>query len=187
MAGFDDCVLYLSVSLIEMVCISDDVDLKPEGVFISPPPSDSGSSSPQLSPYCIDSEPGSPLLEHETVRHADPAPSINFQNRAQTPPPHFIFTSEHRLHPLTSYLHQSTDSTPSLHIYIRAQTPPPHFIFTSEHILHPLTSYANQSTDSTPSLHIYIRAQTPPLTSYSNNSTESAPSFHIQIRARASV
>ncbi len=108
MAGFDDCVLYLSVSLIEMVCISDDVDLKPEGVFISPPPSDSGSSSPQLSPYCIDSEPGSPLLEHETVRHADSAPSINFQNRAQTPP-------------LTSYSNNSTEFAPSLHIQIRAQ------------------------------------------------------------------
>ncbi len=128
MAGFDDCVLYLSVSLIEMVCISDDVDLKPEGVFISPPPSDSGSSSPQLSPYCIDSEPGSPLLEHETVRHADPAPSINFLNRAQTPPPHFIFSPDHRLHP-------------SLNIYIRPQTPP-------------LTSYSNNSTESAPSFHI---------------------------------
>ncbi len=121
MAGFDDCVLYLSVSLIEMVCISDDVDLKPEGVFISPPPSDSGSSSPQLSPYCIDSEPGSPLLEHETVRHADSAPSIHFQNRAQTPPPtpHFIFSPDHRLHP-------------SLHIQIIVQNSPPHFIFKSE-------------------------------------------------------
>ncbi|XP_016343847.1 sterol regulatory element-binding protein 2 [Sinocyclocheilus anshuiensis] len=60
----------------KMVCLSDDVDLKPEMVFISPPPSDSGSSSPpQLSPFCIDSEPGSPLLEHETVKSEPDSPS----------------------------------------------------------------------------------------------------------------
>ncbi|XP_016116562.1 sterol regulatory element-binding protein 2 isoform X2 [Sinocyclocheilus grahami] len=58
------------------VCLSDDVDLKPEVAFISPPPSDSGSSSPpQLSPFCIDSEPGSPLLEHETVKSEPDSPS----------------------------------------------------------------------------------------------------------------
>ncbi|XP_016414742.1 sterol regulatory element-binding protein 2-like isoform X1 [Sinocyclocheilus rhinocerous] len=60
----------------KMVCLSDDVDLKPEMVFISPPPSDSGSSSPpQLSPFCIDSEPGSPLLEHEMVKSEPDSPS----------------------------------------------------------------------------------------------------------------
>ncbi|XP_059420336.1 sterol regulatory element-binding protein 2-like isoform X3 [Carassius carassius] len=53
----------------KLVCLSDDVDLKPEMAFISPPPSDSGSSSPpQLSPFCIDSEPGSPLQKHEMVK-----------------------------------------------------------------------------------------------------------------------
>ncbi|XP_050960548.1 sterol regulatory element-binding protein 2 isoform X2 [Labeo rohita] len=58
------------------VCLSDDMDLKPEVAFISPPPSDSGSSSPpQLSPFCIDSEPGSPLLEHETVKSEPDSPS----------------------------------------------------------------------------------------------------------------
>lgn len=63
-------LISLSLScLSESVCVSDDLDLKPESAFISPPPSDSGSSSPaQLSPFCIDSEPGSPLLEHEQVR-----------------------------------------------------------------------------------------------------------------------
>nr|UJU86705.1 sterol regulatory element-binding protein 2 [Mylopharyngodon piceus] len=58
------------------VCVSDDLDLKPESAFISPPPSDSGSSSPaQLSPFCIDSEPGSPLLEHEQVKSEPDSPS----------------------------------------------------------------------------------------------------------------
>uniref|UniRef100_A0A671PFN7 Sterol regulatory element-binding protein 2 n=1 Tax=Sinocyclocheilus anshuiensis TaxID=1608454 RepID=A0A671PFN7_9TELE len=58
------------------VCLSDDVDLKPEVAFISPPPSDSGSiSPPQLSPFSIDSEPGSPLLEHETVKSEPDSPS----------------------------------------------------------------------------------------------------------------
>ncbi|XP_051571774.1 sterol regulatory element-binding protein 2-like isoform X2 [Myxocyprinus asiaticus] len=58
------------------VCISDDVDLKPEVSFISPPPSDSGSSSPpQLSPFCIDSEPGSPLMEHEQMKSEPDSPA----------------------------------------------------------------------------------------------------------------
>lgn len=36
--------------------------------MMSPPASDSGSGSPpQFSPYCVDSEPGSPLLDHEQV------------------------------------------------------------------------------------------------------------------------
>lgn len=50
--------------------LSEDVDLKQEGVMMSPPASDSGSSSPhQFSPYCVDSEPGSPLLDHHQVKH----------------------------------------------------------------------------------------------------------------------
>uniref|UniRef100_A0A3B5MAR8 Sterol regulatory element-binding protein 2 n=1 Tax=Xiphophorus couchianus TaxID=32473 RepID=A0A3B5MAR8_9TELE len=54
----------------EPVILSEDVDLKQEGVMMSPPASDSGSSSPhQFSPYCVDSEPGSPLLDHHQVKH----------------------------------------------------------------------------------------------------------------------
>lgn len=46
----------------------DDVEMKQELVMMSPPASDSGSGSPpQFSPYCVDSEPGSPLLDHEQV------------------------------------------------------------------------------------------------------------------------
>lgn len=49
--------------------LSEDVELKEEVVLMSPPASDSGSGSPhQFSPYCVDSEPGSPLLDHEQVR-----------------------------------------------------------------------------------------------------------------------
>lgn len=48
--------------------LPEDVELKQEGVMMSPPASDSGSGSPpQFSPYCVDSEPGSPLLDHEQV------------------------------------------------------------------------------------------------------------------------
>ncbi|KTF73959.1 hypothetical protein cypCar_00047905, partial [Cyprinus carpio] len=71
---FDGCAVFVCVS--EAVCLSDEVDLKPEVAFISPPPSDSGCSSPpQLSPFCIDSEPGSPLLEHEPVKSEPDSPS----------------------------------------------------------------------------------------------------------------
>ncbi|KAK2833807.1 hypothetical protein Q5P01_017696 [Channa striata] len=55
---------------------SDDVELKQEIVMMSPPASDSGSSSPhQFSPYCVDSEPGSPLLDHDPVKSEPDSPS----------------------------------------------------------------------------------------------------------------
>ncbi|KAG7262394.1 hypothetical protein CRUP_018318 [Coryphaenoides rupestris] len=57
------------------VVLSEDVDLKPEVVMMSPPASDSGSSSPQFSPYCVDSEPGSPLLDHELMKNEPDSPS----------------------------------------------------------------------------------------------------------------
>ncbi|PWA15564.1 hypothetical protein CCH79_00014770 [Gambusia affinis] len=57
------------------VILSEDVDLKQEGVMMSPPASDSGSGSPhQFSPYCVDSEPGSPLLDHHEVKHVKSEP-----------------------------------------------------------------------------------------------------------------
>ncbi|KAM4716676.1 sterol regulatory element-binding protein 2 [Anableps anableps] len=58
------------------VILSEDVELKQEGVLMSPPASDSGSSSPhQFSPYCVDSEPGSPLLDHHQVKSEPDSPS----------------------------------------------------------------------------------------------------------------
>ena len=54
--------------------MADDVEMKPDVCVMTPPPSDSGSSSPpQSSPFCLDSEPGSPLLEHEQVHSYIPA------------------------------------------------------------------------------------------------------------------
>lgn len=62
------------LSITETVILSEDVELKQEIVMMSPPASDSGSGSPpQFSPYCVDSEPGSPLLDHEQVKHKDKA------------------------------------------------------------------------------------------------------------------
>ncbi|XP_054463117.1 sterol regulatory element-binding protein 2 isoform X3 [Anoplopoma fimbria] len=60
------------------VILSEDVELKEEIVMMSPPASDSGSGSgspPQFSPYCVDSEPGSPLLDHEQMKIEPDSPS----------------------------------------------------------------------------------------------------------------
>uniref|UniRef100_A0A7N6ALS3 Sterol regulatory element-binding protein 2 n=1 Tax=Anabas testudineus TaxID=64144 RepID=A0A7N6ALS3_ANATE len=58
------------------VAQSEDVELKQEIVMMSPPASDSGSSSPhQFSPYCVDSEPGSPLMDHDPVKSEPDSPS----------------------------------------------------------------------------------------------------------------
>ncbi|MEQ2168274.1 hypothetical protein GOODEAATRI_012687 [Goodea atripinnis] len=64
------------LSIPEPVIVSEDMELKQEGVLMSPPASDSGSSSPpQFSPYCVDSEPGSPLLDHHQVKSEPDSPS----------------------------------------------------------------------------------------------------------------
>lgn len=56
--------------------LPEDVDMKQELVMMSPPASDSGSGSPpQFSPYCVDSEPGSPLLDHEQLKSEPESPS----------------------------------------------------------------------------------------------------------------
>uniref|UniRef100_A0A1A7X8N5 Sterol regulatory element-binding protein 2 n=1 Tax=Iconisemion striatum TaxID=60296 RepID=A0A1A7X8N5_9TELE len=58
------------------VSLTEDMELKPEVVMMSPPASDSGSGSPhQFSPYCVDSEPGSPLLDHDPVKSEPDSPS----------------------------------------------------------------------------------------------------------------
>uniref|UniRef100_A0AAQ6A4Q0 Sterol regulatory element-binding protein 2 n=1 Tax=Amphiprion ocellaris TaxID=80972 RepID=A0AAQ6A4Q0_AMPOC len=64
------------LSIPEQVAISEDVELKQEVVMMSPPASDSGSGSPhQFSPYCVDSEPGSPLLDHDQMKIEPDSPS----------------------------------------------------------------------------------------------------------------
>uniref|UniRef100_A0A8C9U8W4 Sterol regulatory element-binding protein 2 n=1 Tax=Scleropages formosus TaxID=113540 RepID=A0A8C9U8W4_SCLFO len=67
------------------VCLSEDMEIKSEVVIMSPPASDSGSGSPhQFSPYCIDSEPGSPLLEHEQVKSEPDSPaSVGVMDRSR--------------------------------------------------------------------------------------------------------
>ncbi|XP_078124874.1 sterol regulatory element-binding protein 2 isoform X3 [Sander vitreus] len=58
------------------VILSEDVELKEEIVMMSPPASDSGSGSPQqFSPYCVDSEPGSPLMDHDQMKSEPDSPS----------------------------------------------------------------------------------------------------------------
>uniref|UniRef100_A0A671URA6 Sterol regulatory element-binding protein 2 n=1 Tax=Sparus aurata TaxID=8175 RepID=A0A671URA6_SPAAU len=58
------------------VTLTEDVELKQEIVMMSPPASESGSGSPsQFSPYCVDSEPGSPLLDHEQLKSEPDSPS----------------------------------------------------------------------------------------------------------------
>ncbi|XP_020782816.2 sterol regulatory element-binding protein 2 [Boleophthalmus pectinirostris] len=56
--------------------LSEEMELKQEIVMMSPPASDSGSGSPpQFSPYCVDSEPGSPLMDHDQVKSEPDSPS----------------------------------------------------------------------------------------------------------------
>eukprot|EP00066_Takifugu_rubripes_P012577 XP_011601843.1 PREDICTED: sterol regulatory element-binding protein 2 isoform X1 [Takifugu rubripes] len=67
------------------VTLSEDMELKPELVVMSPPASDSGSGSPpQLSPFCVDSEPGSPLLDHEQLKsEPDSPPSVGVMDHSR--------------------------------------------------------------------------------------------------------
>ncbi|XP_048847961.1 sterol regulatory element-binding protein 2 isoform X3 [Brienomyrus brachyistius] len=67
------------------VCLTDDTEMKPEMVMMSPPASDSGSGSPhQFSPYCVDSEPGSPLLDHEQMKSEPNSPaSVGVMDRSR--------------------------------------------------------------------------------------------------------
>ncbi|XP_072568129.1 sterol regulatory element-binding protein 2-like [Paramormyrops kingsleyae] len=54
----------------------ENVLMKPERVTMSPPFSDSDSnSSCQLSPYCVDSESGTPMSEHELVKSEPDSPA----------------------------------------------------------------------------------------------------------------
>uniref|UniRef100_A0A3P8V6J9 Sterol regulatory element-binding protein 2 n=1 Tax=Cynoglossus semilaevis TaxID=244447 RepID=A0A3P8V6J9_CYNSE len=58
------------------VTLSEDMEVKQEIVMMSPPASDSGSGSPhQFSPYCVDSEPGSPLMDHDQLKSEPDSPS----------------------------------------------------------------------------------------------------------------
>ncbi|XP_056128132.1 sterol regulatory element-binding protein 2 [Rhinichthys klamathensis goyatoka] len=106
----ENLALKMSSQKNKSVCVSDDLDLKPETAFISPPPSDSGSSSPaQLSPFCLDSEPGSPLMEHEQMKSEPDSPSsvgVMDRSRLLLCALTFLCLS---LNPLPSLLHADED------------------------------------------------------------------------------
>lgn len=99
----------------KVVCIPDDVEMKPDVCVMTPPPSDSGSSSPpQFSPFCLDSEPGSPLLEHEPVKSepASPSSSVGVMDRSRVLLCALTFLCL-SLNPLPSLLGSDQNSAPS--------------------------------------------------------------------------
>uniref|UniRef100_W5N1W4 Sterol regulatory element-binding protein 2 n=1 Tax=Lepisosteus oculatus TaxID=7918 RepID=W5N1W4_LEPOC len=63
--------------------LCEDVEMKPELVMMSPPASDSGSPG-EFSPFSIDSEPGSPLLDQGKVKcEPDSPPSLGVLDRSR--------------------------------------------------------------------------------------------------------
>uniref|UniRef100_A0A8C3ASL5 Sterol regulatory element-binding protein 2 n=1 Tax=Cyclopterus lumpus TaxID=8103 RepID=A0A8C3ASL5_CYCLU len=97
------------------VILSEDVELKEEIVMMSPPASDSGSSSPaQFSPYCVDSEPGSPLLDHEQMKMEPDSPSsVGVMDRSRLLLCALTFFCL-SLNPLPSLLGSEASGSPSL-------------------------------------------------------------------------
>uniref|UniRef100_A0A7N8XST6 Sterol regulatory element-binding protein 2 n=1 Tax=Mastacembelus armatus TaxID=205130 RepID=A0A7N8XST6_9TELE len=95
--------------------LSEDVELKQEIVMMSPPASDSGSGSPhQFSPYCVDSEPGSPLLDHEQVKSEPDSPcSVGVMDRSRLLLCALTFFCL-SLNPLPSLLGSEASGSPSL-------------------------------------------------------------------------
>uniref|UniRef100_A0A8C3G9Y9 Sterol regulatory element-binding protein 2 n=1 Tax=Cyclopterus lumpus TaxID=8103 RepID=A0A8C3G9Y9_CYCLU len=93
----------------------NNVELKEEIVMMSPPASDSGSSSPaQFSPYCVDSEPGSPLLDHEQMKMEPDSPSsVGVMDRSRLLLCALTFFCL-SLNPLPSLLGSEASGSPSL-------------------------------------------------------------------------
>ncbi|RVE69168.1 hypothetical protein OJAV_G00075060 [Oryzias javanicus] len=97
------------------VTLPEDVDMKQEVVMMSPPASDSGSGSPhQFSPYCVDSEPGSPLLDHDQVKSEPDSPSsVGVMDRSRLLLCALTFFCL-SLNPLPSLLGSESSGTPGL-------------------------------------------------------------------------
>ncbi|XP_074511603.1 sterol regulatory element-binding protein 2 [Sebastes fasciatus] len=97
------------------VILSEDVELKEEIVMMSPPASDSGSGSPhQFSPYCVDSEPGSPLMEHDQMKIEPDSPSsVGVMDRSRLLLCALTFFCL-SLNPLPSLLGSESSGSPSL-------------------------------------------------------------------------
>uniref|UniRef100_A0AAQ5WWM1 Sterol regulatory element-binding protein 2 n=1 Tax=Amphiprion ocellaris TaxID=80972 RepID=A0AAQ5WWM1_AMPOC len=84
-----------------------------EVVMMSPPASDSGSGSPhQFSPYCVDSEPGSPLLDHDQIEPDSPS-SVGVMDRSRLLLCALTFFCL-SLNPLPSLLGSEASGSPSL-------------------------------------------------------------------------
>uniref|UniRef100_A0A3Q0QRE7 Sterol regulatory element-binding protein 2 n=1 Tax=Amphilophus citrinellus TaxID=61819 RepID=A0A3Q0QRE7_AMPCI len=99
---------------LKMANQKNNVELKEEVVLMSPPASDSGSGSPhQFSPYCVDSEPGSPLLDHEQVKSEPDSPSVGVMDRSRLLLCALTFFCL-SLNPLPSLLGSETSSSPAL-------------------------------------------------------------------------
>uniref|UniRef100_A0AAQ4QBK9 Sterol regulatory element-binding protein 2 n=1 Tax=Gasterosteus aculeatus aculeatus TaxID=481459 RepID=A0AAQ4QBK9_GASAC len=87
--------------------------LRLEIVMMSPPASDSG-SPPQFSPYSVDSEPGSPLLDHEQMKiEPDSPPSVGVMDRSRLLLCALTFFCL-SLNPLPSLLGSDASGSPSL-------------------------------------------------------------------------
>ncbi|KAM6914656.1 sterol regulatory element-binding protein 2 isoform 2-T2 [Lycodopsis pacificus] len=97
------------------VILSEEVDMKEEVVMMSPPASDSGSGSPQqFSPYCVDSEPGSPLLDQEQMKIEPDSPSsVGVMDRSRLLLCALTFFCL-SLNPLPSLLGSEASGSPSL-------------------------------------------------------------------------
>uniref|UniRef100_A0AAQ4RXK4 Sterol regulatory element-binding protein 2 n=1 Tax=Gasterosteus aculeatus aculeatus TaxID=481459 RepID=A0AAQ4RXK4_GASAC len=94
-------------------CLRLDMELKEEIVMMSPPASDSG-SPPQFSPYSVDSEPGSPLLDHEQMKiEPDSPPSVGVMDRSRLLLCALTFFCL-SLNPLPSLLGSDASGSPSL-------------------------------------------------------------------------
>lgn len=83
--------------------------------MMSPPASDSGSGSPpQFSPYCVDSEPGSPILDHDPVKCEPDSPSsVGVMDRSRLLLCALTFFCL-SLNPLPSLLGSDATGSPSL-------------------------------------------------------------------------
>uniref|UniRef100_A0A3Q3IDX2 Sterol regulatory element-binding protein 2 n=1 Tax=Monopterus albus TaxID=43700 RepID=A0A3Q3IDX2_MONAL len=97
------------------LALSEDMELKQELVMMSPPASDSGSVSPrQFSPYCVDSEPGSPLTDNDQVKSEPDSPSsVGVMDRSRLLLCALTFFCL-SLNPLPSLLGSETSGSPNL-------------------------------------------------------------------------
>ncbi|MFT7803994.1 sterol regulatory element-binding protein 2-like [Arapaima gigas] len=82
----ENLILKMAKRKNKSVHLIKDMEMKPERLMMSPPTSDSGSSPPyRTSPYCVDSEPESPLPEGERTKGEPDSPvsSLGVMDRSR--------------------------------------------------------------------------------------------------------